>query len=87
MLNTLLTQIERTLPLNQLYIDLTNDEHVKNEQIQKNEDIAEALKNMMPDSLSSEQKLQFLSQMMEILPYRNYPSVIEEIKREVSTYE
>lgn len=55
-LYSLLQQIERGLPLNQLYVDLNNDEQLRNEQTQKNTDIAFALYSMLEFSNSSEEK-------------------------------
>ena len=40
-------QIERGLPLNQLYVDLNNDEQLINDQEQGDDDIASALRGMM----------------------------------------
>jgi len=83
MLNSLLTQIERALPLNQLYIDLNGDEHISNDQTQQNDEIESALRQMLPNTLSKKQKLEFLDQIAVIPPYLSYPLVISKVKEEV----
>ncbi len=82
-LNALLSQIERTLPLNQLYIDLNNDEHVENDRTQDARDIESALRNMIPDSLPIEDTVSFLDAVASVPPYKNYKDVINQIKKEI----
>ena len=82
-LNALLSQIERSLPLNQLYIDLNNDEHISNEQLQNNAEIEKALREMLPDSFTGEEKIAFLDSVSSISPYNKYQKVIEKLKKEI----
>lgn len=79
----LLTQIERNLPLNQLYIDLNNDEPVGNDKAQEEIDIESALRDMLPVALSVEEKCSFLDRLVDIPPYKNYTNVIEKVKKEL----
>ncbi|MEF2904435.1 MAG: ATP-binding protein [Dialister invisus] len=81
-LYALLQQIERGLPLNQLYVDLNNDEQLKNKQSQDAEDIAFALRSMLVKS-SDEDKIAFLDAIREIEPFSSYQEVIEQVRREI----
>ncbi len=82
-LNALLTQIERNLPLNQLYIDLNNDEHIKNDETQEDKEIEKALMEMLPDSFSKNEKIQFLDNLSTIPPYNRHIKTIEKFKKEI----
>lgn len=82
-LSTLLAQIERSLPLNQLYIDLNNDEHIANEETQDSKEIEQALREMLPDSLSQKEKISFLDKISSISPYSKHQKVIESLKKEI----
>ena len=81
---SLLKQIERGLPLNQLYVDLNNDEQLRNDQEQDEDDIAVALKSMTESRSTYEEKIQILDAMRCIDPFVSYPHVIEKIKKELS---
>lgn len=82
MLDTVLSQIERSIPLNQIYIDFNGDERITNDQQQKGKDIELSLRNMLIDSMTLEQKLQFINQISYIAPFKEYPGVIEKIRKE-----
>lgn len=82
-LYALLQQIERGLPLNQLYVDLNNDEQLKNEQSQDAEEIAFALRSMLDLKSSDEDKIAFLDAIREIEPFSSYQEVIEQVRREI----
>lgn len=79
----LLQQIERGLPLNQLYVDLNNDELVRNEQTQEDTEIASALHSMLEASSTVDEKKALLDVMSGIEPFSAYPRVIEEIRKEL----
>lgn len=81
---SLLTQIERTLPLNQLYIDLNNDERIGNDKRQEDSEIENALRNMLPEGLSANDKVIFLQSLKNIPPYKDYCNVIDQIIKEIS---
>lgn len=83
MLYAVLTQIEKTIPLNQLYIDLNNDESLSNDKNQENKEIENALNTMLPESMSKEQKIDFLERMRSIPPYKNYGKIIDKLVRKV----
>lgn len=82
-IGALLSQIEKTLPLNQLYIDLNNDEHVENDKIQDAKDIEKALRDMIPDSLPMQDIVSFLDTVSSVPPYKSFTNVIEKIKKEI----
>lgn len=82
-LSALLIQIERTLPLNQLYIDLNNDEHISNEEAQDSKEIEKGLRAMLPDTLTWEQKISFLDKLSSIPPYDKHHKIVEKIKKEI----
>lgn len=84
MLDTLLKQIEVSIPLNQLYVDLNNDEHLTNDQEQSEKDIIAALRNMLTTRMSHAEKTIFLSAMENIDPFAQYPDAIAKLKKEVS---
>lgn len=84
MLNTLLKQIETGLPLNQLYVDLNNDEQLTNDQEQSEKDIISALRIMLVQQMTAEEKRNFLSAMENIEPFSKYPEAIEKLKKEDS---
>ena len=83
LLNSVLSQIERSIPLNQLYIDLNNDERVSNEQTQMSKEIEKSIRTMLSDSMTAAQKINFLETMKNVPPYKNNKAVIEKIIKEV----
>lgn len=82
-LYSLLQQIERGLPLNQLYVDLNNDEQLRNEQTQGDDEIASALYSMLESSGTKDEKTALLEVIRGIEPFSAYPQVIEKIKKEL----
>lgn len=81
---TLLKQIECSIPLNKLYEDFNNDEHIDNEtDITENEtkDMLIQLVNLLIDK---NQKLDFLSRMENVEPFNKYPKILEKLKNEVN---
>lgn len=84
LVNSVFSQVEQSLPLNQLYIDLNNDEKLANDKAQGNKEIENSLRNMLSENLSKEQKLNFLNQMKNIAPFKDYGSTVEKIIKEVN---
>lgn len=82
-LYSLLQQIERGLPLNQLYVDLNNDEQIRNDQAQEDADINFALRSMIDTCTTSEEKSALIDAMSRIEPFSSYPNVIEKIRKEI----
>ncbi|MFR3893791.1 MAG: ATP-binding protein [Merdibacter sp.] len=82
-LYSLFQQIERGLPLNQLYIDLNNDEQLRNEQSQEEEDIMSSLYSILELIDSVNEKITFLESLSVIEPFSAYPQAIETMKKEL----
>lgn len=80
-LDLLLKQIEKGLPLNQLYIDLNQDVRVENEQKQPPEEIIAIAKMLISNMSSEEEKENFLQTLMLAEPFRNYPDLRKFIEK------
>lgn len=79
----LLQQIEKSIPLNQLYVDLNNDEKVDNDQEQDPAAVGEALRALLEMGGEKEGKLSLLETMAGIEPFSLYPDVCYEIREEI----
>lgn len=79
----LLQQIEKSIPLNQLYVDLNNDEKVDNDQEQDPAAVGEVLRALLEMSGEKEGKLSLLETMAGIEPFSLYPDVCYEIREEI----
>lgn len=79
----LLSQIERSIPLNQLYIDLNNDERVENDSEQSKKDIENSLRDMLGENLSSQEKIDFLNHLKSISPFSDNVDIIDRIIEEI----
>jgi hypothetical protein len=82
LLNSMLDQIEKNIPLNQLFIDLSTDEHISNDQPQTDKEIENALRSML-DNLDSRDQLSILEQLGSVQPYKKYPDIISKIREEI----
>lgn len=79
-LDLLLKQIEKGLPINQLYIDLNQDVRVENEQKQPPEEIIAMGKILLSNMPSEEAKQKLLQSLMMSEPFVNYPDLEKFIK-------
>lgn len=79
----LLQQIERGLPLNQIYVDLNNDEQLTNDQEQTASEISSALSAMLGGCNTVAEKLALLDTMGNIEPFSSYPEVFDSIRKEI----
>ena len=84
-LEKMLRTIESAIPLNQLYVDLTEDEHFASEP-----DTASSIREMALEILSrTDGKSEQLSSMLSVLevtePFSNFPDVLSQLKDEVLT--
>lgn len=79
-LDLLLKQIEKGLPINQLYIDLNQDVRVENEQKQPPEEIIAMGKMLLSNMPSEEAKQKLLQSLMMSEPFVNYPDLKKFIK-------
>lgn len=82
MLNTVLEQIERSIPLNQIFIDFNGDERITNDRQQKDKEVEISLRNMLSEGMTLNQKLQLLDQLSYISPFKEHPKVLEKIRKE-----
>lgn len=82
-LYSLLQQVERGLPLNQLYIDLNNDEQPYNDRPQNDEDVANALHAMLQLGVSVGEKERMLDAFSRVEPFSSYPHIVESIRKEL----
>lgn len=85
MLEVLLKQIETSLPLNQLYVDLNNDEQLENESEISEKDALAALRQMISAQSDYDQKREFLMAMANIEPFTQYPEIFKKLAKEIGT--
>lgn len=83
LIENILRMIESGLPLNQLYIDLNNDEQIKNDQAFTDKEILKMLRDVLAVQSSQDAKIRFLEALETIEPYVNYPSVVKAVKKEL----
>lgn len=77
-INNLLCQIEGTIPLNQLYVDLTNDEKINNEVCIDEAKILELIKSLLDDCKSTDARNAMLEHLKITEPFCEYPDIIEQ---------
>lgn len=77
-LQNLLCQIEGTIPLNQLYIDLTNDEKIVNETCIDETIIIEAVKTILADCKYNGSKIAMLENLKVSDPFCEYLDIIDQ---------
>jgi len=82
-IEALLKAIENSIPLNQLYLDLTSDKPIENEtEIQANE--IESILKLLVDQLPTiAAKKELLERLYVCDPFVNYPKIIERFQSEV----
>ncbi|SHJ73956.1 Histidine kinase-, DNA gyrase B-, and HSP90-like ATPase [Clostridium amylolyticum] len=77
LLEQLLLQIEGNLPLNSLYIDLTNDEKVENESIVSEKQTIELLDQLLSGCRYDEEREEMLERLLLAEPFSDYREAIE----------
>lgn len=75
-IEALLKQIGMSLPINSLYIDLTNDEKMDNDSDNKGTEVITLLKNVV-STYSGEDKEGFIKALLITEPFCNYSDEIE----------
>lgn len=81
-LDVLLKQIGLLLPLNSLYIDLTNDEKFVNDKEPDINDVVENVKSLLPSFSSIEEKVLFLEGLKNVDMFMDYcDGLIEKVKK------
>ena len=82
-LNALLQQIEKGLPLNQLYVDLNNDEQITNDNEQSDVEIVKSLQEMITMCADKQEKCNLLDAIACIDPYSSHLDIVEKLKEEI----
>jgi hypothetical protein len=80
-MEALLKQIERSIPINQLYLDMNNDEHIDNEDDISTQEAKAMLEQLMTTMPTKELRLEFLSRMEGVEPFNTFPGIIEQFKK------
>lgn len=79
--NSLLRQIEQSIPLNQLYVDLNNDVKFENENCMNEDDVIKMLEALLLTMQSEREREEFLGKVETIDPFSNIPNISEKINR------
>lgn len=77
-LENLLCQIEGTIPLNQLYIDFTNDEKISNNACIDEKKILDMVKSILGDCESIDRKIAVLNNLKLTNPFCEFLDVIDQ---------
>lgn len=80
-LEMLLKQIERSIPLNQLYVDLNNDEKIENETETEEAEVKAMLEQMLAAMPSSILRIEMLNRLEHTEPFCMHPEVIKALKQ------
>ena len=79
----LFQQIERGLPLNQLYVDLNNDEQITNDNEQSYADVKKSLEAMVSMCSRKEDKYNLLDTAASMEPYSVYSDIVDGLRKEI----
>lgn len=79
-LESLLRYIERSIPLNQLYVDLNNDEKIENDAEIEEAEMRKTLEQMLSAMSSSILRMEMLEKLEHTEPFCMYPDVLHELK-------
>lgn len=80
-LEALLKNIEREIPLNQLYVDLNNDEKFENDQTADDAEMRATIEQMLAAMPSSLLRKEFLAKMEHTEPFCAYPDLLSEFRK------
>ena len=80
---TLLKQIERSLPVNQLYVDMNSDEHFENELQISEDEVQTMLSSLLALCSNSSSKLALIDSVKTTEPFSFYPAIIMAAKKEM----
>jgi hypothetical protein len=78
----LLTQIERGLPLNQLYVDLTSDERVLNEKESSKTELMPLLNQMFAGCRNEHERKEMAERLLNTEPFNQHPEWLHEFLKE-----
>lgn len=76
-LNKLLKQISSNLPLNSLYLDLTSDEKILNEEESEYADIIEMIKLITTDTKNINERINIIQSLKNVEPFCNFSENID----------
>lgn len=79
-LESLLRYIERSIPLNQLYVDLNNDEKIENDAQIEEAELRKTLEQMLSAMPSSILRQEMLEKLEHTEPFCMYPDVLHDLK-------
>ena len=78
-IDLLLKYVEKSIPLNQLYVDLNNDEKIDNETSADEKEMQELIEQMLSAMTSSIVRKEFLQKIEHTEPFSNYPEVVQRL--------
>ena len=81
-LESLLKNIEQSLPLNQLYLDMTGDEKVTNNDAIDPASIESSLQLLLQMENTHNERLAMLERMKHISPFAEFPEIVKKLERE-----
>ena len=76
-IGALLSAIESSIPLNQLYLDLTSEKQLENETITTAQEIDDMLRTLLEQMPSATAREELLTRLAVSDPFVNYPIIIE----------
>ena len=79
-LESLLKQIEQSIPLNQLYVDLNNDEKIENEVELEIPEIRKMIEQLLQAMPSPSMKADMLEKVASVEPFNMFLEIIKEYK-------
>lgn len=83
LIEQLLVQIERGLPLNQLYVDLTNDKRIINDNKISKDELIQSLNEVLTICNDAEEREEMAKRLAITEPFNQYPEILSEILQEV----
>ena len=78
-IETLLRYIEQSIPLNQLYVDLNNDEKIENDSDVEETEVKNTLEQLLSSMTSKIEKAEFLTQIEHTEPFCFFPEMIKRL--------
>lgn len=83
MIEQMLVQIESSLPLNQLYVDLTSDEQITNKNVMSKDDVTQLLKQILSGCCNKKEREEMAKRLLVTDPFNQYPEILSEMFQEV----
>lgn len=83
-IETLLRYIEQSIPLNQLYVDLNNDEKIENDSDVEETEVKNTLEQLISSMTSKIEKSEFLTQIEHTEPFCFFPEMVKQFMEDIS---